>query len=44
VGKGDTLTAFVYDLEKNPEMKRHMEIDNVDRFLCGLNNRYYVRV
>jgi hypothetical protein len=25
-------------------MKRHMEIDNVDRFLCGLNNRYYVRV
>jgi len=44
VGAGDTLTAHVYDLEKNPRMNRHMKIDNVHQFLCGINNRYLVTV
>ena len=44
VGAGDILTAHVYDLEKNPRMNRHMKIDNVHQFLCGINNRYLVMV
>jgi len=44
LGRGDILTAFVYDNEKNPKMKRHMKIDNVRQFLCGTNDRYLVQV
>ena len=44
LGRGDILTAFVYDLEKNPKMERHMKIDNVRQFLCGTNDRYLVQV
>ena len=35
---GENVTGMI-----NPGTD-NMEIDNVDRFLCGLNNRYYVRV
>ena len=32
------------DIEKRPEMKRNMTIDNKKYFSCGLNNNYYVQL
>lgn len=41
--KGHVMSAFVYDIERNPGMKRYMKIDNKRQFLTK-NNRYYIKL